>query len=149
MTIILTGVAEFRRALDEMVARASAAALTAVTTGGHLVEAETKAALGRSSHARGTKTPSAPGQPPSLVSGTLRRSIRVTTPEAKGLTGWTVSVGPSAIYGRIQELGGDAGWADASYLPPRPYLEPSLQKVIQDGSLAACYTAAWRSALMF
>ena len=147
MGIIMTGVAEFRRALDEMVARASEAASTAVTTGGHLIEAEAKRQLGLTSHTRGTRTPSAPGEPPALVSGTLRRSIKVTRPESKGPTGWTVSVGPTAVYGRIQELGGDV-W-NGAVLPPRPYMEPSLAKVIQDGSLAACYTAAWRGALMF
>ena len=147
MTIIMTGVAEFRRALDEMVARASAAAATAVTTGGHLIEAEAKRQLGLQSHKRGTQTPSAPGEPPALVSGTLRRSIKVTAPEPKGPTGWTISVGPSAIYGRIQELGGDV-W-NGAVLPPRPYMQPALDKLVSDGTLAACYADAWRGALMF
>ena len=158
MSIIMTGVAEFRRALDDMVARTNVATRQAVVTGGHLVEAETKKALsgtggasgpqGRDSRGRFTRvehSPSPPGSPPSLQTGTLRRSIKVTTPESKSATGWTISVGPTAIYGRIQELCGYTGAYD-SYLPPRPYLEPSLKKVIDDGSLVACYVTAWRSA---
>jgi hypothetical protein len=141
--IHLSGVAEFRRAMDDMVARASAASRAAVTTGGHLIEAEAKRQLALSSHPRGTQTPSPAGSPPSLISGTLRRSIRVTGAEAKGPTGWTISVGPTAIYGRIQELGGDTG---TTVLPPRPYMQPALQKVISDGTLAACYATAWRTA---
>ena len=147
MTIIMTGVAEFRRALDAMVERAYAATQQAVTTGGHLVEAEAKRQLGLKSHARGTQTPSARGEPPALVTGTLRRSIKVTKPEPTGPTGWTISVGPTAVYGRIQELGGDV-W-NGAVLPPRPYMDPSLTKLIQDGTLAACYTNAWRGAVMF
>lgn len=145
--IIMTGVAEFRRALEEMVARASEATAAAVTTGGHLIEAEAKRQLGLKSHTRGTATPSAPGEPPALVSGTLRRSIRVTSPEPKGPTGWTVSVGPTAVYGRIQELGGEV-WTGAQ-LPPRPYMQPALDKLVSDGTLAACYANAWRAAVMF
>lgn len=145
MTIILSGVAEFRAALEEMVAAASAAAKVAVTTGGHLIEAEAKRQLSLTSHTQGTVTPSAPGEPPALVSGTLRRSIRVTTPEATGPTGWTISVGPTAVYGRVQELGGDTGAYD-SHLPARPYLKPALDNVIADGSLPACYVTAWRTA---
>lgn len=144
--ITLAGVAEFRKALDEIVARASAASRMAVTTGGHLIEAEAKRQLGLKSHVAGTPTPSAPGEPPALVTGTLRRSIRVTAPEAKGPTGWTISVGPSAVYGRIQELGGDTGRGGATHLPPRPYMDPALAKVLADGTLAACYATAWRTA---
>lgn len=144
--IIMTGVAEFNRALEELVARASAASRAAVTTGGHVLEAEAKRLLGLTSHARGTQTPSEPGQPPSVITGTLRRSIKVTTPESTGATGWTISVGPTVIYGRIQELGGDTGRGGATHLPPRPYMAPALKKVIDDGTLAACYATAWRTA---
>lgn len=160
MSIVMTGVAEFKRALDDIVERTNAATWQAVVNGAHLIEAETKKALsstgggtsgpqGRDASGRFTKvehSPAPPGSPPSLQTGTLRRSIRVTSPESTGPTGWSISVGPTAIYGRIQELGGWAGAMHATYLPPRPYLAPSLKKVIDDGSLAACYTTAWRTA---
>lgn len=155
MTIIMTGIAEFRAALDEIVARVNAATRQAVTTGGHVLEAETKrllsnsgtaAAQGRDASGRFTRVArpsSPPGSPPMLQTGTLRRSIKVTAPESTGPTGWTISVGPSVIYGRIQELGGDTGTAT---LPARPYLKPALDNVIANGTLAACYATAWREA---
>lgn len=155
MTIIMTGVGEFRRALEDLVARTNAATRQAVTTGGHLLEAETKRLLsnsgsagaqGRDSSGRFAKVArpsSPPGSPPMLQTGTLRRSIKVTNPESIGPTGWTISVGPTAIYGRIQELGGDTGHA---VLPARPFLRPALDNIIADGTLAACYTTAWRTA---
>lgn len=149
MTIIMTGIAEFQRAIEAMVERATAATKQAVTTGGHLLEAEAKRQLGMYSHPSGTPTPSPRGEPPAIVTGTLRRSIRVTSPEPTGTAGWSISVGPTAIYGRIQELGGDTGRGGATYLPPRPYMDPALKKVLDDGTLASCYTAAWRGALMF
>lgn len=147
--IHMTGVPEFNRTLDALVKRMSVASRTAVVTGGHLLEAQTKAALTTFSHQAGTPTPSPPGSPPALITGTLRRSIKVTSPQAHGVLGWSVSVGPTAIYGRIQELGGNAGRNHATRLPPRPYLAPSLQAVIDNGTLAACYATAWRGALAF
>lgn len=155
MTIIMTGVAEFQAALDGIVARASVATRQAVTTGGHLLEAETKRLLsnsgtagtqGRDSSGRFSKVArpsSPPGSPPMLQTGTLRRSIKVTSPESIGETGWTISIGPTVIYGRIQELGGDTGHAT---LPARPYLKPALDNIIADGTLIGCYATAWRSA---
>jgi phage gpG-like protein len=158
VSIIMTGVAEFRAAVDALVARTNAATLQAATTGAHLVEAQIKETLteshrasnsgGRDSRGRFTKgehSASPPGAPPALVTGTLRRSVRVVGPVPKGATGWTVSIGPTAVYGRIQELGGTTG-AHGSQLPARPYVAPSLKKVIDDGSLANCFTTAWRTA---
>lgn len=155
----MTGVGEFKRALDDLVARTNAVTRTAVVTGGHLLEAQVKKTLteshatsnpgGRDSRGRFTKAEhfaAPPGSPPALVTGTLRRSVKVTAPEPKGFTGWEISVGPTAIYGRIQELGGYTGRGGATYLPARPYVEPSLKTVIDDGSLAQCYVTAWRTA---
>lgn len=144
--IVLEGVPEFNRALESLVARMSAASRKAATTGGHLIEAGAKKNLGLRAHARGTPTPSPPGSPPALITGTLRRSIRVTAAEPVSITGWTVSVGPTVVYGRIQELGGDAGRGGSVHLPPRPYLEPALQEVVDSGALWGCYAAAWREA---
>lgn len=145
MTILLSGVGEFGRALDAYIARASAASKKAVTDAAHFIEAEAKAELGTYSHKRGTPTPSPIGHPPAVVSGTLRRSIRVTDVEAISVTGWTASVGPSAIYGRIQELGGFTGAYD-SYLPARPYMQPAFELATHSGALLAIYTTAWRAA---
>jgi hypothetical protein len=78
--------------------------------------------------------PSAPGSPPHMQGGLLR-SQTLYAIEPDGMSG---KVGPldELEYGRIQELGGQAG---AATLPPRPYLKPALdacasriQKFIRD-----------------
>jgi len=156
--IIMTGVAEFQRALDDIVARTNAATRQAVTTGGHVLEAETKRLLsnsgtagaqGRDENGRFVKVArpsSPPGSPPMLQTGTLRRSIKVVGPDSTGPTGWTISVGPTVIYGRIHELGGDTGRGGSTHLPARPFLKPALDNVIANGTLADCYATAWRTA---
>lgn len=84
--------------------------------------AEAQRQLGLSSHGKDTPTPAAPGEPPSLITGQLRRSVRMI-PKGPG----HVQVGATTVYARIQELGGWAGSGHASYLPPRPYLKPALR----------------------
>jgi len=76
-------------------------------------------------HARGTPTPAPPGNPPAVVTGTLRRSFVASEPERSGF-GWSGQVYPTEVYARIQELGGVAGYA---HLPARPYMAPSLRIV--------------------
>jgi phage gpG-like protein len=87
-----------------------------------------KQELATSSHDRGTPTPSGPGEPPSLVSGQLRRSVRMTKIEKTGAWAWTAHVAPTTVYARIQELGGWAGRGHRSHLPPRPYVKPAVLK---------------------
>lgn len=134
----LLGVSEFTGAIEASIARQLAATRIAVGQGAHLIEEKTKAALSESSHAKGTPTPSAPGGPPALVSGTLRRSVRVVGPTSIG-KGFTASVGPTAIYGRIQELGGIAG--RGSRLPARPSLAVGLKDA--GPGLHALFEKAW------
>ncbi|MEU6347233.1 HK97 gp10 family phage protein [Streptomyces sp. NPDC046977] len=110
----------------------------------HLAEAAIKQILTTSSHPKGTPTPSAPGEPPSLVTGTLRRSIKVVGPIPAGFGKWLAEVGPTAVYGRIQELGGTAGYAE---LPPRPYVMPAYERLVAGGAIARTYHMAWRAAL--
>jgi len=110
----------------------------------HRTEAATKRTLATSSHGRRTPTPSNPGEPPSMISGNLMRSIAVQGPV--GLAGaWEASVGPTAVYGRIQELGGRTGRGHRTTLPPRPYLEPSWESVRVE--LVAIMAGVWRRAL--
>lgn len=146
MPVKLEGVSEFMAAIDELVAAADIGAREATGKGAHLIEAETKKKLAQSSHSKGTPTPSAPGQPPSLVTGGLRRSIRVQGPRKVGPGAWESQTGPTAIYGRIQELGGVTGRGGATVLPARPYLGPALQGLISSGALEAVYREAWRTA---
>jgi len=97
--------------------------------------------LGRSSHPPGTPTPSAPGDPPSLITGTLRRSVM-----AKNLGPGFRRVGATTIYARIQELSGDTGRGHATHLPARPYLKPAREKALRPAYEAAI--AVIREALL-
>lgn len=145
---------EFRcevRGLAEGVARLRAAAaelpvVTAAATGlaAHAAEAAIKDQLRKSSHARRTPTPSRPGDPPSAISGNLMRSIQVQGPTGAGGT-FMSQVGPTAIYSRIQELGGQTGRHGVVTLPPRPFLAPGVEAAREQ--IAAIFYAAWEGVL--
>lgn len=123
MSVVFHGIDKVIAAVDTKLAAMSAATRTATATAIHTIEAATKDKLALASHTAGTPTPSAPGDPPALVTGTLRRPIQVTGPEDLGGGRWLAQVGPTTIYGRIQELGGETR---GRTLPPRPYLEPAF-----------------------
>jgi phage gpG-like protein len=142
--VIVSGVHQFGAALQAIVAKQQAATRAATAKLLHMIEAEAKTQLTTSSHRKGTPTPSAPGEPPSLITGNLRRSITVDGPHPAGITGWQGEVGPTAEYGRIQELGGIAGAHD-SILPARPYMQPAWEKV--HPLIGPTYRAAWLGAL--
>jgi hypothetical protein len=96
---------------------------------------------------RKSAPPSAPGTPPRLHTGSLRRSVRVKGGRigypAGGFEaqGYGAEIGPTIVYARIQELGGYAGKNHASYLPPRPYVEPAFVNVAPQ--LAEIYRRKW------
>lgn len=119
-----------------------AATRRATAAAAHHMERHVKLQLSRSSHRRGTPTPSAPGQPPSLVSGTLRRSTRTSGPRRYGRAGWEATVGPTAVYGEIQEKGGRAGRGLRSELPARPYVGPGVRAALP--GVRTLYRDAWR-----
>lgn len=106
----------------------------------HLAELAAKNWLRKSSHPKGTVTPAQAGEPPSLVTGALFRSIRVTGPI---LAPGTVAsaVGPTIKYGRIQELGGKTGRGLKTTLPKRPYMKPSTLEALPD--IEANYRLQW------
>lgn len=145
--IRVTGVAQLTHALEGMVASVNAATRVATAQASHLLEREIKKTLATTSHPRGTPTPSDPGEPPSLVTGTLRRSITVKGPVPLGIGRWEAQIGPTAVYGRIQELGGVTGRGHAATLPARPYVHPSYTKLAASGALAQLYHSAWRAAM--
>lgn len=125
---------------------------------GHELERAVKQTLTTSSHPAGTPTPSAPGTPPAIVTGTLRRSVQVADLEITP-TGASVKVGPTTVYARIQELGGtitprraprlafqvSGHWVTtmSATLPPRPYLAPTTARKIADGSLRRVWSREW------
>ena len=127
--IILRGVDRFIGAVDEKVAQMRHATRMATAKALHLIERKAKQKLTTFSHERGTPTPSGPGEPPALVTGNLRRSITVTGPEPLTPGSWRGQVGPTAIYGRVQELGGPTG---RGVLPARPYMQPSYDEVKEE-----------------
>lgn len=115
-------------ALAALAARVPEAAALAVARAAHVGERAIKQQLTTSSHPRGTPTPSAPGEPPSLVTGSLRRSVQVVIYPA-AITPYA-DVGPTMIYGRVQELGG--GWSN---LPARPYVAPAHEDIYRSGEV--------------
>lgn len=130
--------------ITELVVKQNAATRTATAKALHVVEREIKTNLSRGSHRKGEPTGSLPGEPPDLVTGNLRRSITVTGPDPVGAVSWAGKVGPTAVYGRIQELGGVTG-AHGSHLPARPYVEPALDRVQPE--IARIFYEAWASAI--
>lgn len=146
MGVYLEGIARFQEALLEAVEKADVASREAVANGAHLVEARAKKKLATYTHTKSEPTTSPPGEPPALVTGTLRRSIKVKVHGA-GHTA-EAEIGPTAIYGRIQELGGDTGRGGATELPARPYMRPALDELQRSGELLDAYKAAWRRALL-
>jgi HK97 gp10 family phage protein len=76
-------------------------------------------------HDEGTPTPSAPGSPPSTITGTLKASVKTFEPTQRGFGKYAILIGPTAEYGRIQELGG-------GNLPARPYMQPSMDESARD-----------------
>lgn len=140
--IILSGLGQFTAALTAVQAKQVAATGSATRKALHLIERNTKIKLATTSHKRGTPTPSAPGDPPSLVSGNLRRSIQVEGPAPTGPIGWEGKVGPTMEYARVQELGGSTGRAE---LPARPYQGPAFEESLPE--IAEIYAEAWAAAL--
>ncbi|MFJ8606376.1 hypothetical protein ACIRH0_04180 [Streptomyces sp. NPDC093675] len=141
----ITGLSQLNGALLALERDLQIATRTATAKAAHLAEAAIKQMLTTSSHPKGTPTPSNPGDPPSLVTGTLRRSTKVTGPVPAGMGRWLAEVGPTAVYGRVQELGGTAG--RGAELPPRPYVQPAFERLVASGAIRSTYYAAWAAAI--
>lgn len=126
------GVDEWGAAIDAILERVQAATDAGVDDGLALIQQGAQRNLTYFTHPPGTPTPSAPGDPPALISGALRRSIKVRRTK-RGPGVYEGRVGPTIVYGRIQELGGRLGqnprhgmWRSPGFLPPRPYLRPAV-----------------------
>ena len=133
-------------ALDRIALRVRLATRNAVKDANRLIQRRATTELSRYSHPPHTPTPSPPGQPPARITGHLIGSLSPTGPFPTG-GGFAGKVGPTAVYSRIQELGGQAGRNHSVTLPPRPYMRPTRSKVIADGSLRRLFVGAWRRAL--
>ena len=142
--VAIEGVDEFAAALDALAQRMHSATRKATGDGIKLLQRRTHSRLSRYYHPPNTPTPAPPGGPPARISGHLRGSLTPTGPYATG-TGYTGQLGPTAVYGRIQELGGQAGRNHSVTLPPRPYLEPTVRDSRND--LRRLYVDAWARAM--
>ena len=116
--------------------------------------------LTRFSHKRGTETTSPPGQPPALVGGHLRRSVRLYAASRTGAYTAESRVRPLIVYARIQETGGtvhahgkalrwmsggSAHFAKSVTLPKRPYMGPTHRAVIANGRMRRAAVAEMRA----
>lgn len=120
----IEGVPEWGAAADAMLERVRKASGGGVDDGLALIQQAAQQNLTLSSHPRGTPTPSAPGEPPSLISGTLRRGTK-TRRTQYGPDVYSGGVGSTVVYGPIQERSGWAGRGHRSFLPARPWLRPA------------------------
>lgn len=142
--VSIEGVDEFAAALDALQQRMHSATRKATKDGLTLLQRRAHGRLSRYYHPPGTRTPSPPGQPPARISGHLRGSLSPTGPVPTG-SGFTGQLGPTAVYSRIQELGGRAGRGHSVTLPPRPYLAPTVRDSRND--LRRLYVVAWQHAI--
>ena len=142
----VAGLREVEEALKEAELRVRAATRKATSEAVKLAQRRAHAELSRFQHARGTPTPSPAGSPPAWISGALRGSLKPTGPIPTG-EGFMGRLGPTTVYARIQELGGVTGRNHATTLPARPYMRPTYDRMVADGSLRAVYALAWRRAL--
>lgn len=144
ITIRLEGTRQWGRALSIIESRIGRATWVATNESLLLLERAGKAMLRRYTHAPGTPTTSPPGEPPALVSGNLSRSWKSSPPESRKQGVVEGKTGPTAVYSRIQELGGKAG-PNGPTLPARPYVKP-----VWDANrerVHSIYAARWSQAL--
>ena len=129
------GVPQFDAEVLARIERARDAAHDFVAQGAHAVEGNIKTRAGEGGrHKRGTPTPARKGGGPAVVSGGLRRGVRVDAIRPSGLLGFETKVGPTSVYGRRVEL--EFGY---------PYVRPGLADTIP--RLARLQVELWRKAL--
>lgn len=133
------GVSGFSARMASMRVENEAATVLAVTAGLKQIREDAVDQLMLKEHAKGTATPSAPGEPPAMVTGGLKASVREELLRILGPGLVEGRVGPTKPYSRIQELGGTAG--HGAKLPARPYLRPALATALP--KLLAIFRAAW------
>lgn len=145
--ITVTGLDEVMAALNGISERLDAGVEEAVWQAAALAEGKARALLSSSSHQAGTPTPSAPGDPPSLITGRLRSSFEMLGPTAAGAATWGAVLGPTAVYARIQELGGVTGRGHATVLPARPYVRPAAEALRRDPMTRELFVRACAAAI--
>lgn len=142
--IIVRGVGAAVAALEAKTLKMRSATALATRRALSLIERNTKQKLRTHTHRENEPTTSPPGDPPAWVTGTLARSVSVEGPTPIGAATWRGRVGPTAVYGRIQELGGSAG--RGATLPARPYMQPAFDDSLQE--IHRIFREAWTAAIL-
>jgi len=129
---------------------------------GRAAETAVKVTLTSSTHPEGTRTPSKPGMPPSLITGTLRRSVARTPVMQAGTAAFRCLVGSKIIYAAVHEFGPvtitarnfpqlgnpDAGFFGRSVvIPRRPFLATAVRGLETSGIAHRAATDAWRAVI--
>ena len=138
--INVEGLTELRARLTAAAGRLDSETHTATSAAAAVAEKAVKEQLRQSSHQKGTVTPADPGQPPSLITGNLMRSVAINGPTGRA-GAYKAEIGPTAVYGRIQELGGNTGRGHRTHLPRRPYVQPAWAEAAPE--VTTTYLAAW------
>lgn len=141
----MSGYDAWRAALRVKMAAVTRGTRTATRQGRIHLERAYKLALRRRSHRRGTPTPAPPGEPPAKISGNLARTVKGRGPRLVRRGVYMAEVGPTAVYSRIQELGGDTGRGHRTHLPARPYVKPTNRAEL--AAIHEFYRRAWTEAL--
>ncbi len=130
---------------------------------GRAAETAVKVTLTSSTHKEGTPTPSKPGQPPSLITGTLRRSIARTPVMQDGTAAFRCLVGTKLIYGPVHEFGPVTITSHGNYplrnrktgqafgqsvtIPRRPFLATAVKGLETSGIAHRVAVDAWRAVI--
>jgi hypothetical protein len=135
VTLTFDGWDDLETALEELAARVESATETAVKLGGEIVRAEVL------THMNGR-----PG--PNVITGTLRRSVKVGTPIPERTGVWSVTVAPTVVYARRIELGFEGTDSLGRVYPkkyPYPYMAPGLTAAV--ARLGTVLFTQWSTAL--
>lgn len=98
-------------------------------------------------HPRSEPTETAPFVgPPGLITSHLHDSVTI---ERTALVDF-VKVYPTAVYSRIQEIGGWAGTDRMTFIPPRPYFLNTVKELDTSGpgGIEHIYYDHWRTAMI-
>lgn len=139
------GIDQQKLALDFMVARIDAASRDSTEKVLKQVARQEKTLLSLGWHPPGTPTGSVSPDPPWRISRHLRSEVKTDGPHPSGPHGWWGRVGSTAIYARIQELGGVTGRGHRTRLPPRPHLKPAW--AIVRPTVRRTFMRAWAAAV--
>jgi phage gpG-like protein len=129
---------------------------------GRTAETAVKVTLTSSTHPPGTRTPSQPGMPPSLITGTLRRSVARTPVMQDGTAAFRCLVGSKIIYAAVHEHGPvviraknfpqlgnpTVGFFGRSVvIPRRPFIATAVTGLETTGIAHRVATDAWRAVI--